>query len=448
MKFLLFSLVLALVACSAFGRRIRSQPNGRRQQYDTRMRSNIAEGMRRLAYATGNEIKCDLCEMVVGDIQSILSGQQSEIENLLDSLCDELPAPYNANCTALVDEYLPLLFTLIDDMTPAEVCELLTLCTSTQMPEVTGRESLTSVFNYYFSRVSRTRTLKERRIAYMRDQVGEGYLCEACEDSIAYVHEFVACNQTWGEIAEFLEPLCELCPSEYRSQCVQFFQDLPGDVNEFADEYLDPETDCEILGFCPSDEEEEEEPVEAQEPEVPEEEPEMPARVPEQVEPRAQRIQVDVDTQVYDMSRYMKKQGKKLPKATMKNMKRLGSRGMDRMRIPRAIVVHVAGASENQIPYDISGVEGNHYEAVPAQKKCEVCRYFSSAAEGVLEYNEEDITNGLNIVFEDICNAVPSQFKDECESEIKDVVPGVLYQAALKIMNPDYLCTELIGICQ
>ncbi|WP_411026585.1 saposin domain-containing protein, partial [Salmonella sp. s54395] len=123
------------------------------------------------------------------------------------------------------------------------------------------------------------------------------------------------------------------------------------------------------------------------------------------------------------------KQIKKLAKKN-KNWMRMGQRGMDRMgrRGRRAILVSIGGREDvNEIPYDVSD-SFTGYEEVPAQKKCEVCRYFSSAAEGVLEYNEEDITNGLTIVFEDICNSLPEQWKPDCNTEIKDVLPGVIYQ--------------------
>ncbi|WP_262409822.1 hypothetical protein, partial [Salmonella sp. S146_54837] len=123
-------------------------------------------------------------------------------------------------------------------MTPEEVCELLTLCTGTEEPEFNRRQSPTSILNYFLRSASRIKVLKDRRINYFRRLVGEDYMCEACEDTVSFIHEAVACNYTWEMVAELISPLCEILPR--RVACYAFFNSLPGDVNDFANKYLDP----------------------------------------------------------------------------------------------------------------------------------------------------------------------------------------------------------------
>ncbi|KAJ8022978.1 Prosaposin [Holothuria leucospilota] len=435
MKFCILVAVLAFVAPS-YGW---SLYNRRVQSLD----------FQRVMYAAGGTLQCDLCEMVVTDVQSLLQGKEPEIQNLFDSLCADLPKQYQDNCTSIVNTYLPILFALIDDMTPAEVCELLTLCTSdVNLPENDPSQSMRAFANYFLRRVSSLRSIRERRINYFRQLVGENYLCEACEDTIGFIHEAVACNYTWEAVAEFFEPFCQICPVP--DQCTNFFLSLPGDVNDFANKYLDPVQDCEIFGFCPAEEEEEEEIEEDEEEETEEEVEEVDvqiveAMIPVQSQPR--RINVGVNSRVH-LSKGKGKNSYKLPKISSRKMQKLGRRGMDefRRRMTRAILVSVGGQEDvNQVPYDINGDQ--QVEEVPAQAKCEICRYFSSAAEGVLQYNEADITEGLSIVFDDICNALPDQWRTECQTQIEDVLPDIIYQALLKLMNPDYLCVQTIGIC-
>lgn len=404
-----------------------------------------------LMYSAGGTVQCDVCEMVVGDVQSLLKGQETEIENLLDSLCQDLPSAYRANCTSIVDAYLPIFFALINDMTPEEVCELLTLCTTnTDISELNSRRSPVAFLSNILRSASQLRALKDRRISYMRRIVGEDYLCEACEDTIGFIHEAVACNYTWNMVAEFFSPLCEICP--LKDSCYRFFNELPGDVNDFANKYLDPIQDCEVFGFCRQELTEYIEEIELVtevgeiEPEVEETEPEVEEEV-DTVAPR-RRVDVDIKKKLYN-AREMKKLAKQ-NKKNLKNINKLGQRRMDnfRRRAGRAIIVSIGGREDvNEIPYDVMQSDSG-YQEVPEHKKCEVCRYFSAAAEGVLQYNAEDITNGLTIIMEDICNIMPTEWQAECNTEIKDVLPGIIYQAAMTMMNPDHLCIEVIGICQ
>ncbi|KAK7113801.1 prosaposin-like [Littorina saxatilis] len=77
---------------------------------------------------------CLICETVLGYVKSALNDPNNEktIEQLLDEVCDIVPASYKGMCDQLVTAYTPAIINLLaqyDD--PVQVCTGLGLCTKT-----------------------------------------------------------------------------------------------------------------------------------------------------------------------------------------------------------------------------------------------------------------------------------------------------------------------------
>jgi saposin len=76
---------------------------------------------------------CAVCELVVQVAENYVENNATlaQIEAKLDSVCGDLPTPYNGECTLIVNSYLPQIVTwLQNDEPPATVCGQLSLCTS------------------------------------------------------------------------------------------------------------------------------------------------------------------------------------------------------------------------------------------------------------------------------------------------------------------------------
>jgi len=411
---LLFA-VIAICIVPAF-----SEP---REFWDRTMRPTIPD----LMYGVSGSLQCDLCQMAVKDIQTILSGKSQQAEDFVDQLCSDIPEQYQQECTNLMNEYLPLLFTLIDDMSPEEVCQLLTMCISSddvelELPEFSFRRMMK-----YFRHNPAIRYLEDQRIAYLRSSIDDNYICDGCLDVITCIRNLVeGCNTTIEDVAAFLKSYCIYCP--VKADCENFFDQLPVMFDQFVSEYLDPESDCKSLGFCPTEELEETpmtEPVEA------EPEPEQESEEEEEEEEMMRDFENRAYNEIAKNTKYMNKK-------TFKKSYR------DMFRTKRAInfISNHINTLDNDmlVPYDVDG-------PVPNQAKCEICSYFASAAEGVLVYQEQMVMEGLTELFTDICNALPDQFRSKCTNEVVDVAPAIIVQSLTKLLAPDTLCSEVFTIC-
>merc|ERR1712203_239838 len=78
-------------------------------------------------------IGCDICTLVVTEIDKLLVAGEESIVDAAEGICDAVDGLFpgaGATCNALIESYLPQIIEgLVDNqLSPASVCGLLTLC--------------------------------------------------------------------------------------------------------------------------------------------------------------------------------------------------------------------------------------------------------------------------------------------------------------------------------
>lgn len=73
---------------------------------------------------------CVLCETVMTQLEKQLQDKttEKEIEEEVKTICHKLPAKYDAQCTAFIQQYAKLIIALITTTPPKEICSSLNLC--------------------------------------------------------------------------------------------------------------------------------------------------------------------------------------------------------------------------------------------------------------------------------------------------------------------------------
>ncbi|XP_022100405.1 uncharacterized protein LOC110984484 [Acanthaster planci] len=192
-----------------------------------------------------NQITCDICVVVIGEVQSLLKNESSKITDLLDELCADLPSDYSGTCKEYVDEWTPIIIDFIENQTPEEICQDMTLCDSSEVET----PQLTRFGLGHLMRFVRRSFKKNFNQMMIKNALGNNFLCTGCETVVSELHDLLANEQLWDEITALLAEGCAICPVE--AQCRAFLKNLPAELKAFADNDLNNQT-CKIIGFCPS----------------------------------------------------------------------------------------------------------------------------------------------------------------------------------------------------
>jgi saposin len=79
---------------------------------------------------------CGVCETVVQYVDSLLqeNATREEIKQTLEKVCNFLPSEVQSECNIFIDTYAATLIDLLEkELTPAQVCQELGLCTKKAM---------------------------------------------------------------------------------------------------------------------------------------------------------------------------------------------------------------------------------------------------------------------------------------------------------------------------
>ncbi|XP_038060219.1 uncharacterized protein LOC119731211 isoform X2 [Patiria miniata] len=192
-----------------------------------------------------NPILCEVCEVLVEEAQSLLGNDSKKVIALLDEVCALLPAPYNATCKEYVDEWTPIIIDFLENQTPEEVCQDLTLCSAAA---VTRPETPRLGFGHLMRYLHKSFKKSFNKLM-IRNALGNNFLCDGCNEVVTLLHDELTNQQILDELATLLAEGCSLCPVE--AQCRAYFQNLPAEIAAFADQYLNNQT-CKIIGLCTS----------------------------------------------------------------------------------------------------------------------------------------------------------------------------------------------------
>jgi saposin len=163
---------------------------------------------------------CAVCEIVAQVAENYLENNATvaEIEAKLDQVCNDLPSPYNGECTLIVNSYLSeIIIWLENNETPAEVCQQLSLCP---------------------------------KQAVKRDV--EQSPCAVCEIVVQVTENYLENNATVSEIQQKLDQVCGDLPSPYNGECTLIVNAYLPQIIAWLEANEPPATLCAQLSLCSS----------------------------------------------------------------------------------------------------------------------------------------------------------------------------------------------------
>jgi saposin len=158
----------------------------------------------------GSSPGCVICEFVMKEAENYLTENSTEveIENFLDNVCTKiLPKTVKSDCDEYIDAYTPILLKLLlSKVTPAEVCTLIKLCTST-----TVKKPMAMVKNPFV-------LLKKAKT------VNSPIECGLCVFLTETIKDQLKNNVTDVKILDEALKICPLLPSALASQVIINFK--------------------------------------------------------------------------------------------------------------------------------------------------------------------------------------------------------------------------------
>ncbi|XP_025114788.1 uncharacterized protein LOC112576500 isoform X2 [Pomacea canaliculata] len=180
-----------------------------------------------LQAASIGSIECEVCELVLGAIDSVLDGNRTlaAIEKVLGEICSILPATIRAQCVSFVSEYGPAVMELLaDELDPQVVCIKIGLCNQAQVKQLLEAED------------------KRRPQATP--------VCELCNQVMQLIETFLQQNRTEETVTKALQQVCSFFPDTISTECRQFVGRYSQEVINLLLQDLNATDICKKLGLC------------------------------------------------------------------------------------------------------------------------------------------------------------------------------------------------------
>jgi cathepsin B len=167
-----------------------------------------------------DNVRCDLCEMVVGFVEKEIAGDyvESRVEKALEEVCNIVPASFQSACNNIISTYTPdLIYYITSRYSSDVVCKYIQLC--------------------------------EVRIVIETNDLE----CEVCEYLIKFIEKELSGNYSVAKIEEVLEDVCQIVPSYLEQFCEQLVEKYtPLIINSLINRET-PQVICSQVGLCTSD---------------------------------------------------------------------------------------------------------------------------------------------------------------------------------------------------
>ncbi|GKT35887.1 Saposin like protein [Aduncisulcus paluster] len=166
----------------------------------------------------GDDVTCEVCEIIVDAVEEawLPTITYQELYNtIMNDTCRKLPHILEIACEAEVDEYLPEIYSMMQNaVAPSTICGLLTLCESTAAP------------------------------------VESSFECDLCEFLVTELEERFLPSMTEEEfIAEF-DSLCDEIPTFFAIACKAEVDQYGPTVYQDLQNGLEPDTICDEIHMC------------------------------------------------------------------------------------------------------------------------------------------------------------------------------------------------------
>ncbi|XP_078493268.1 uncharacterized protein LOC100176110 isoform X7 [Ciona intestinalis] len=247
---------------------------------------------------------CDLCELVAGELDSLLTenSTESEIIAAVEKVCTVLPSNLQTECKSLIDDYGKEIINLLaQQIKPAQLCATLKLCTSyavsssttceicelvageldklltdksTETEIVDAVENIckvlpanlqteckdlideygTQLINLLAQEIKPSELCAAIKLCssykITHTQVRSDVTCELCTLVMTQVDKLLSENATQTEIVAALDKVCMIIPGDLKQQCVGFINDNGPMIIQLLLEEIAPSAVCSALKLC------------------------------------------------------------------------------------------------------------------------------------------------------------------------------------------------------
>lgn len=196
---------------------------------------------RRVSRRMGGPLDCPVCRMLVLAFKTRLEDPagHAKLEADVRAACDSLPLPEaQVKCQQDVTDFFQALDALIGDIDPDTACQLADFCDASGLNVV--KPAAVKRLAELTSQLSHTPTGGLQADEH----------CDMCKTIVIEAKVLLANPQTQEEILEYAREGCGLF-TDFKQQCLQYVNLYGPLVLNMGLTYLQPETLCAQLGYCP-----------------------------------------------------------------------------------------------------------------------------------------------------------------------------------------------------
>uniref|UniRef100_H2ZIM5 Prosaposin n=1 Tax=Ciona savignyi TaxID=51511 RepID=H2ZIM5_CIOSA len=201
----------------------------------------------RLKKNVGNAKYCTDCTNYMKDLQDVAANNKSIIAEIIaavEKVCTILPSNVQVECRQLIDQYGSMIINLLaQEVTPAELCGAIKLCTSLKVFFIFSNFFYPSMFNY------NPVTLLSSLLLF---KVSDSTVCDLCKLVAEQLDNLLTNNSTEAEIVAAVEKVCTILPSSVEVECRQLIDQYGSVIINLLAQEVTPSKLCDALGLCTS----------------------------------------------------------------------------------------------------------------------------------------------------------------------------------------------------
>ncbi|XP_033096861.1 prosaposin-like [Anneissia japonica] len=407
-----------------------------------------------------NDILCDTCTELITELDALLKVDQDQVVSTLSSLCDDLRLPGNlsAECKEYVKEYVPLIFEIIESEDPKELCAEMSLCSEADVkattPAILSEKNRSSLRNFKGIDkfiVSVKEQVQQNVVqAMVKKMLSDDVVCEGCKQTVQFIHDLLANNQTQADIVEALEMVCAYLPQEFQEECREYIELIPEVMTTIADTYFMPDEDCEAVGLCPGE-------VEVIVPEIPDM-PELPESPEVELPVAVQNIFPGFDS-ILKPNKHKKKLSQKtrlikkpkrflraIPKMKVKNKTKKLEKQLPNLPIPKVTKYDKVAAVEeiDAVLITDTAVTKSANETVG----CKLCVHFVETFAKFINKYKAQVADAIIENVTTFCDRLPPPYSTKCTDEVSPYMKKYEIEIAITLyLTPEEICPLVIENC-
>jgi len=224
-----------------------------------------------------NDIACEECIFAVTELKSLLQDPsiQGQVKSFLTGVCAKMGSMRD-ECTQLLDQYLPLVFTEIEALldNPRAVCTDAGMCSGASSSPEPSRVAmlvtrvLTRMFPRHQGNQQHLPGAQQRLMSVHTDNAAElpalelmllksrtkglfSVGCTICESSVRKLKQFLMNDQSGqDEVINAIKKLCDKMPAEITPQCIDFLNIYGRAALIVTIDQMDPRKVCIAMKMC------------------------------------------------------------------------------------------------------------------------------------------------------------------------------------------------------